>query len=328
MLKTIRKLKKETKTKIYTSCFVDLNRDIKNTIFLAGVSRSGTTWVSDVINYDNEYRYIFEPFRPQDVKPFSKFNNIQYIHPDTTDAWVYESVHDTLSGKLRSSWSDKLNKKLIANKRFIKATRANLMLKWLHENFSQVPLILLFRHPCAVANSKIRLEKQTQGGRWTGNLQIFLKQDDLIKDYLNPFIDDIHKAYLRQQETKDDFETHIFQWCIQNYVPLKQFKPGEVHLAFYEDLCISPNTEIPKLFSFIGKTYDSSVLSSLNKASSVSREDSAVNTGESLIMGWQKFITSQQIDRALEIMSLFGLDGIYSAEPQPNAAKAQQLLQA
>lgn len=328
MLKTIQKFKKKTKKQIYTKCFLDLNNDIKNTIFLAGVSRSGTTWVSNVINHDTEYRYIFEPFRPQDVKPFSKLNNIQYIAPDTVDAWIYEPVHDTLSGKLRSSWSDKLNKKLITSKRFVKATRANLMLKWLSINFPEVPLVLLFRHPCAVTNSKIKLEKQTQGGRWTGNLQIFLRQEDLVKDYLDPFVDEIQKAYLKQQETKDDFETHIFSWCIQNYIPLKQFKPGEIYLAFYEDLCVHPSTEIPKLFNFIGKNYDGSVLDSLNRASSVSRKDSAVNTGESLIKSWQKHISTQQIDRALEIMSLFGLDGIYSADPQPNAAKAHQLLQA
>jgi len=323
-----RKPARKIKEKIYTKYFIDLSTDIKDTIFLAGVSRSGTTWVSNVINYNNEYRYVFEPFKPNDVEIFSSFENIQYIRPGSTDALLYEPVYNALSGKLRSPWSDKLNKRLVANKRFVKGTRANLMLKWLNVNFPQVPIVLLFRHPCAVANSKINLERQTQSGRWTGNLNIFLKQDALVEDYLSPFVDDIHKAYLRQKETKDDFETHIFQWCIQNYVPLRQLDPGDTHLAFYEDLCTNPDVEIPRLFKFIGKEYNSGVLDSLNKASSVSRKDSAVNTGESLIKSWQKYISPQQVERALEIMSLFGLDGIYSADPQPNAKKAHEILQA
>jgi hypothetical protein len=34
------------------------------------------------------------------------------------------------------------------------------------------------------------------------------------------------------------------RWCIENYVPLKQFKRGEIHLAFCESFCEKPESEL------------------------------------------------------------------------------------
>jgi len=28
-------------------------------------------------------------------------------------------------------------------------------------------------------------------------------------------------------------------WCIENYIPLKQFKRNEILVLFYEDLCMT-----------------------------------------------------------------------------------------
>ena len=36
----------------------------KHTIWLIGSGRSGTTWVSSIINYKNDFRELFEPFHP------------------------------------------------------------------------------------------------------------------------------------------------------------------------------------------------------------------------------------------------------------------------
>ena len=39
---------------------LDWNGDLGRTVFLAGTARSGTTWLSELINHRNDYRYIFE----------------------------------------------------------------------------------------------------------------------------------------------------------------------------------------------------------------------------------------------------------------------------
>lgn len=44
--------------------FFELDHRDENSVFLAGFGRSGTTWIFDIINYKNEYRYTFELFHP------------------------------------------------------------------------------------------------------------------------------------------------------------------------------------------------------------------------------------------------------------------------
>lgn len=292
--------------------FLDYGSDYRNSIFLSGVSRSGTTWASNIINYRNEYRYIFEPFDSDRVEICQKFKDRQYLKPDNQDEAFLKVANAILTGKIKSKWTDKFNKKRITNKRLIKDTRANFLLKYLKVNFPELKIILLLRHPCAVANSRIKL-------KWATNLDKYLLQNDLMQEYLNPFrqyIQDSQTLYKLNRE--DIFENSIFAWCCQNYVPLKQFKFNEICIVFYENLCIDPEMEIKKIFSFLGKSYEENVLESLEQPSQVTRKDSSISTGDNLVNGWRNHITDEQITRAVKILSLFGLDEIYSEKSLPN----------
>jgi hypothetical protein len=116
----------------------------------------------------------------------------------------------------------------------------------------------------------------------------------------------------------DDFEKHIFMWCIENYIPLKQFTPNEIHLVFYENLCVNPKNEIKKLFSYIGMEYKPKVLKTVKIPSAEARRDSAIITGEDLINKWKKDITQEQLKKTIDILSMFDLDSIYSTNSTPN----------
>lgn len=307
-LNTIRNFAREGRRFIqpfYSQFYIDYNSDYRNSIFLAGTGRSGTTWVSDIINYKSDYRYIFEPFNQTEVDLCKNFADIQYLRPDNQDKYFLEVAEDILSGRIRNKWTDQYHRSFVSDKRLIKDIRANLLLKWLQVHFPGVPLILLLRHPCAVAKSQLR------GKKWSADLGLFLGQEALMEDFLNPFAPELKAA-------QTDFEKHIFRWCIQNYVPLKQFKPGEIHVAFYENFCETPAQEIERLFSFLGKTYDEHSLAKLKKPSPVTRQDSQIVTGGSLIDGWREKISEAQTDRAIEILSLFGLDKIYSQASMPH----------
>jgi hypothetical protein len=303
---------KIVKKKLLTELYIDFNSDYKKSIFIAGTGRSGTTWVSSIINYNNEYRYIFEPFYSDKVSNVKNFKYRQYLRPDDRGKEFIEPTKAILSGKVRSKWTDRFNKRFISNKRLIKDIRANLLLSWIHNNFPSVPIILLLRHPCAVVNSHLKLN-------WDNHLDEILAQAELIEDFLEPF-----KQKILLAET--DFEKQIFLWCIENYVPLKQFKRGEIHLAFYENFCECPKDEIERLFSFLGKKFDETIFLNLSKPSSMSRKESAVITGDSIVDSWRKHITDEQLQKAVEIMSLFGLDRIYSEEVMPDVSSAYALM--
>jgi hypothetical protein len=313
--RAVRILVGRVRRRIYTRFFFDVNPGhYRTAIFLAGTGRNGGTWVSDIINYRNEYRYIFEPFRRDRVSICKNFRRRQYLRPDNQDGDFLEPAKAILSGKVRSDWTDSRNKRFFSNKRLIKDIRANLLLKWIHVNFPGVPIVLLFRHPCAYANSRLK-----QGYGPDAFIEDFLAQDELMEDFLYPFGQAI-------EEMENVFEKHILQWCIEYYVPLKQFRRGEVHLAFYENFCEKPWHEIARLFSFLGKSYDEKVLLNLERPSFTSRGDSAVITGDSLTEGWRKDITVEQTRRAVEILSLFGLDKVYSEDSMPDISNAYSFL--
>lgn len=295
--------------------YVDYCKDHRNTVLLAGTEKSGTTWVSDIINYNREYRYIFEPFWPAKVDICRSFKPRQYIRPDNQDSCFIEAAQIILSGRIRNRWTDKYHRRFIANKRLIKDIRVNLFLKWIYDHFPEIPIILLLRHPCAVARSHLRRTHLQP------DLEDFLAQEELMEDFLNPFKEEIEAAQAK-------FDKLIFRWCIETYVPLKQFKRGEIHLAFYESLCERPESEIDRLFSFLGKNYDKvAVLASLGRPSPVSREESTIISGGSLIDDWRGQITDGQIQRAVEILHLFGLDRIYSPDSMPNVAGAYEMME-
>jgi adenylylsulfate kinase len=61
--------------------------------------------------------------------------------------------------------------------------------------------------------------------------------------------------------------------------------------------------------------------------SELTRKDSAIITGDSLIDGWRKYITNEQIRRTVDILNIFGLDKIYSEESMPNIETACKILE-
>ena len=293
-----------------TRFFIDYGTSYKNTIFLAGTSRSRTTWMSNVINYKNKYRYMFEPFYGKKVDMCKHFEDKQYLHPANQNDVYLNPTRHILCGKVKADWVDRFNEKAFSNKRLIKSIRANLWLRWLYLNFPDLPIIFLLRHPLAVAASKVKFG-------WKRSLKSYLGQDDLKRDFLHPFYSEIKDSEERYQITGDSFENHIFSWCIKNYVPLKQFSTNEICIIFYENTCVQPELEVQKIFSYLNKQYDGQVLESIKQPSQLSRKDSSIVTGGNLISSWKQHLTNQQIERAMEILNMFGLDRLYSRSKLP-----------
>ena len=288
---------------------VDLGRrDHRDAVFLAGSGRSGTTWLSEVINYEGRYRYVFEPFNPARVEAFARFGSKQYLRPDDTREAFLEPARLALSGGLRDPWTDRFNTRLVARRRLIKDIRANLLLGWMRANFPGMPIVLLLRHPCAVVASRLALG-------WRDNLDETMAQEDLTKDHLLPMEAEIRAA-------GDDFERHLFLWCIDNYVPLRQFAPGEIHLAFYEDLLENPEDGLRDLSGFLGEALDDRAYRSLARPSPLSRRGAPPPS----VDGWRAYVSARQLERAREILALFGLDRVYGAGPMPSPSGAYSLM--
>ena len=291
--------------------YLDLAKgDHRRTVFIAGTGRSGTTWLSGLVNHDRRYRNVFEPFHAGKVEAFRGFGSKQYLRPGDRREEFLAPARRVLSGGIRNGWTDR-GGAFLAHRRLVKDVRANLLLGWMAENFSGMPIVLLMRHPGAVVSSRLALG-------WRDNLSETMGQGDLVQDHLLPMETEILAA-------RDPFERHVFLWCIDNYVPLKQFRPGGLHLCFYENLLLDPDPELRRLFDFIGRDFDESVLHRTGQPSPTSRRGA---TESHPVEGWRRGVTGHRLERTMEILHLFGLDRVYGEGDMPDPSGARALMAA
>lgn len=295
--------------------YVDRNHDHRKTVLLAGSGRSGTTWLVDVANYDNHYRLMIEPFNRGRVPAVKSFHRRQYLRPSDTDPTFLGPATSIFTGAIRDGFIDQLNRRIIASTRIVKDVGCTLMLGWLRARFPGMPIIYVLRHPCAVAHSRTKLG-------WDDVREDYLSQPDLIEDHLAPYANAIRAA-------KTDFEVHVFTWCVENYIPFRQFGPGDVHVAFYENFCVDPVRELDRLFGFLGRPYDERIFARLTRSAvsgrAVGRQrPTAVMSVEALNEPWRRQLSQAEIDRAREIVASFGMDRIYDRDglPDPDGVRA------
>ena len=290
--------------------YINPDADLDKTIVVAGTARSGTTWLGDLIASQVPCRILFEPFHPELVPEYRGFHYFQYMRPGTENPKFQSFAQKVFAGKIRNLWIDRQNERIFSHVRLVKEIRANLALKWLHDHFPEVPIMLLIRHPCAVVCSRMELG-------WATDLDIepLLSQPELIEDHLLPYMDLIKNAKTME-------EKHTIIWCVNNLVPLKQFNPNEVKIVYYENLCTQPKKELPALFEFIGHTYSKSVIDIINQPSQTTKVTSAIVTGIDKIESWKKKLSPTQINSVLQTVQAFGMSHLYGESLSPLSHKA------
>lgn len=297
----VRKLKRF----VFKKFLFEKNHDINSTIFIEGTSRSGTTWLAEILaNYLN-YRIIFEPFYPQKVEIFEDFIYKQYIPPDYKDKRYYQIFNKILSGKIRDPWIDQVNFTFLGKGRIIKSIRGCFFLKWLKNNFPMIPILYIIRHPCAVVSSRILR------GWKAFEIDLILKQEMLIQDHLKPYLDIILGA-------KTTLQKNTCLWCIQNLVPLKTMKKEDWKIIPYEYLVVDLYNVLMEVLNYINPKIVFEESKVKNYVSFQSREFSAVVQQKNPLNIWKSRLSKQEISEILDIVKKFSLDHIYDNKIIPN----------
>jgi len=300
-----RKLYRRAVQTVGSRIYVNPDRDLRKSILVAGTARSGTTWLGDLITSQIPCRILFEPFNPDLVSEYRDFHYFQYMRPGSDNDQLHTFARKVFSGDIRNTWIDRQNEWILPKYRLIKEIRANLLLKWLHNYFPEVPMVFLIRHPCAVVSSRMEL-----GWATDSDIEPFLSQPELVSDYLGD-----HLALIRSAKTTE--EKHAIIWSVSTLVPLKQFKPGELKIVYYENLCTQPEIELPDIFKSIGQHYENPRIDKINQPSQTAKETSAVVTGKDKVTHWKKKLTPSQIENILRVVDRFGLSHIYGDLPMP-----------
>ncbi len=95
-------------------------RRYNDVVWLIGDGRSGTTWLSDLMNHANRYRTMFEPFHPRFVDAVAFLSPHEYIRPCDPHGQLAAAASAIFSGRFPHPRVDSGNRSLVYNGLLIK----------------------------------------------------------------------------------------------------------------------------------------------------------------------------------------------------------------
>lgn len=294
--------------------FIDLDISKDSTILISGMGRSGTTWLSELLNYNHSFRDVFEPFLPYKVEEAKNFKYLQYLDPSNNNTDLARSAKNILSGRLRSTWTDVNISKLIYTKRIVKDIRINLMLAWLKNIRPTMPIILILRSPYSVIESYKELGWGTEAGGKTSDYDRIISQNKILRNH--PFLTKIIKSI-----DKDDHISKLaFQWCIFYYIPIKELSEKDYLLIHYEHLLLEPETALKKILNYINYNIEKDkLLDLLDKPSNTNYRKTNFNKDKNqLIEKWKISLTKNEISKINKMIDKFDMNYLYNSDGYPS----------
>ncbi len=294
----------------------------RRVIWLLGNGRSGTTWVASLINHDSRHREMFEPFHPWYVQSSSFLQPHLYLRRRERHPQLERLAQQVFSGSFHHPRvNTPASRPSFGQGIVIKDIFANLFAHWAAHRFPALKIVMLVRHPFAVALSKLKKSHWS----WLKEPRDLLGQRNLLEDHLQPFAELIRKTSLQ----RDFILSQIVIWAITHYVPLRQFDPKQLHVVFYEDVVRAPHAEVSRILRFAEANAGPHPLRLkkrlLRRPSRYSRKQSNVLAGVSPITAWRDALPAEKVDAGLAILRAFGMDELYDDALQPNRAVLARL---
>jgi len=216
--------------------------DIRETIYISGSPRSGTTWLGDILAAAGCACRIHEPIlrirrTPEGMRLGLTFR--PFVDPEIEWPEVEDFLFKLLSGKrpeFAARGSNNTVVELLRCKRLVvKFITMNRMLPWMVRRFPTRPPILILRHPCAVVASGLRFRKASAGAvNPDDRFFIEKKRPDLIK-------------FVSQLKTEEEY--WALSWAIDNYIPLTSSSTKSWILISYERLITHGQQELERIFT-------------------------------------------------------------------------------
>jgi hypothetical protein len=288
-----------------------LGRYRREVIWVIGDGRSGTTWLSSIINWHGRYREMFEPFHPEFVPEMRSLRPYQYVRVGSVTGEFRELVNTVFSGRLRHGRVDAQTPPRLHRGLVVKDIFAHLFAAAVLHEVPAIKLVLIIRNPIDVALSKLKLRSWW----WPDDPRLFLEQKSLMEDYLYPF-----EAQIANCST-DFVARQVMIWAVLHYVLFQQLTTNRVHVVFYEQFRVAPETEVRRLFQFLGqKQFENglplSLWQAIKKPSRMSR-DSLRQEGQR---------SAQQSLDTGSVLAGFGLDCLYTSDGTPCDSALRQLM--
>lgn len=278
-------------------------------ILVTGSHRSGSTWIGRVIAASPGVNYIHEPFnihvhrndtifkywfeyvprRPDASQQDAKDYISKYLHINFSDG--LKKIFEAGNLNKRYSILKEFSKQKISNRQLIKDPIAVMSAEWMAKEFD-LDAVVISRHPAAFAASlKVK--------NWAFDFNHFLKQDDLMKDYLYPFREDMEAQV---KKPGDIIDQAILLWnCIYHVVQVYQEKYSSQWIFVrHEDLSTNPVEEFHKLFKQLGLVWNRKVEKFIFSSTQVVQSSEYHLSAKENIFSWKKRLTPSEISRIKE----------------------------
>lgn len=288
-------------------------------IFIAGSNRSGTTWLQNIIAAPLNYRLIFEPLHRR-VVGNRKFDRL-FLDAYSQQKELFAYLQAVLKGKIKNRWMLQggharrwyfFRNRWWARNVVVKFIRANLMLEWLEHNFP-CRIVFIIRHPCAVIASIKKMEWDLKR-----DFDFLKSQNQLLENYLQPYQ---HIIFMRHPTP---VQRLALIWCIENKIPLTQFKKHNWVGAIYEHLVLGPHDELNRIYSELGLQKPSLGYKMINKTTHTANKDRSRQRGD-VLKKWQSKLSKDETKQIIEIVKAFDM-GFYSYDTLPSAVELESLM--
>lgn len=240
------------------------------TIMIAGVARSGTSWLGQVFNSSPRTVFRFQPLFAYEFKgrvdEDSTRDDFETLFADMAAA---DTPFLTQRDKQESGEYPRFTKEAGADVLVFKENRYQSVLAAMMRRVPALTGIGITRNPCAVINS------------WRKNPREFPPGSDLMKEW--------RFANNKNKGNEDYFGFHRWKEVAHLHLDLQDRFPDRFRVVRYEDLVHDPRQRIPELFAFCGLPVEAQTLDFLH-ASTQSANDSyyAVFKPGSVADRWRK----------------------------------------
>ncbi|WP_108944038.1 sulfotransferase family protein [Shewanella halifaxensis] len=204
---------------------------INKSVYIAGVARSGTSWLGQIFNSSPVVDFRFQPMFSYELKELLPENPVKDDFINFYEAMkVTKSSFLSQEDKIKSGDYPKFLKDEVKSTLAFKENRYQYFIEPLLRYVPEMKLIGIIRHPCATLNS------------WRNNEKEFPPNSDFIKEW--------RFGDCKNEGHHDFFGYYKWKEVANLYLDLQDKWPDRVKVVHYEDLVMNPHAVVTELFGF------------------------------------------------------------------------------
>ncbi len=306
--------------------------DVKKSLAIFGTSRSGTTWLAELLLSLPRYRLIYEPLNP-DFYPYARrlirrlgfCHRRLYVHIHEENIELFDYLYNVLKGRVQmlispmflfnELWKAKRSVvplKGVIGFPLIKFVNGIRLLPWFARNFKIRGMYMIIRHPCAVIESQLSTFGRPKAS--TEVLKKILLHDVLkIKELL-----DKPRIIRKLGQISSYYEFQAALWALDYYVPLCYQIYRWWYTVVYERLVLDSVRELNKIFSYIEEKVPKNAYLNLRKFSITSREKGYVKDPYHVLNKWKKKFSKEDNEKIMNVLDWFEMNFYSIHDPEPD----------